>query len=109
MARDNFIDVLYIHANTACMCFSGINKLGWEAPLIMCSFSRRFYPKQRSGSIHICDILIRSQILNVMLYVCVCLSRRNMYSQSEEEDDDELETAVRAWPSQSSIVSADDG
>ncbi|CAB1322903.1 unnamed protein product, partial [Coregonus sp. 'balchen'] len=34
--------------------------------------------------------------------------RKKLYSQSEE-DEEETETAVRAWPSQSSIPSGDDG
>uniref|UniRef100_A0A4W5KIL7 Cyclic nucleotide gated channel subunit beta 1b n=1 Tax=Hucho hucho TaxID=62062 RepID=A0A4W5KIL7_9TELE len=34
--------------------------------------------------------------------------RKNLHSQSED-DEEETETAVRAWPSQSSILSGDDG
>uniref|UniRef100_A0A8C8IF24 Cyclic nucleotide-binding domain-containing protein n=1 Tax=Oncorhynchus tshawytscha TaxID=74940 RepID=A0A8C8IF24_ONCTS len=34
--------------------------------------------------------------------------RKKLYSQSEE-DEEEMEIAVRAWPSQSSILSGDDG
>lgn len=33
---------------------------------------------------------------------------KRLYSQDDEEEE-ELETAVRAWPSQSSMSSADDG
>ncbi|XP_055797226.1 cyclic nucleotide-gated cation channel beta-1-like [Salvelinus fontinalis] len=34
---------------------------------------------------------------------------KNLHSQSEDDDEEETETAVRAWPSQSSILSGDDG
>nr|XP_046167257.1 cyclic nucleotide-gated cation channel beta-1-like isoform X2 [Oncorhynchus gorbuscha] len=35
--------------------------------------------------------------------------RKNLHSQSEDDDEEDNETAVRAWPSQSSILSGDDG
>uniref|UniRef100_A0AAY5KKC0 Cyclic nucleotide-binding domain-containing protein n=1 Tax=Esox lucius TaxID=8010 RepID=A0AAY5KKC0_ESOLU len=37
-----------------------------------------------------------------------CLHRKKLYSQSDE-DEEEMETAMRAWPSQSSILSGEDG
>ncbi|KAL0968544.1 hypothetical protein UPYG_G00268220 [Umbra pygmaea] len=44
-----------------------------------------------------------------MLELCPnSLHRQKLYSQSDE-DEEELERAVRAWPSQSSIVSGDEG